>query len=74
MNMIAIEDTLLERFHRLAAETHRTETDIINDALASYLDVDENYVRVLHGRLDSANRGEFASDEEVDKFFSAHGD
>ena len=74
MNMIAIEDTLLERFHRLAAETHRTETDIINDALASYLDVDESYVRVLRSRLDSANRGEFASDEEVDKFFSAHGD
>jgi predicted transcriptional regulator len=74
MNMIAIEDTLLERFHRLATETHRAEADIIRDALASYLDADENYVRVLHKRLDSANRGEFASDQEVDRFFSSHGD
>lgn len=29
MNMIAIEDSLLERFHRLANEMQRPEADII---------------------------------------------
>ena len=74
MNTIQIEDTLLERFHRLAAETHQAEADVIHDALTSYLDADEYYVRVLRGRLDSADRGKFASDREVDQFFHAHSD
>ena len=74
MNMIAIEDTLLERFHHLANETQRAESDIIHDALESYLNSDENYVRILGQRLESADHGVFASEAEVAGFFAAHSD
>lgn len=74
MNTIAIEDKLLERFHLLARETHRPEAEIINEALSSYLDRDTLYVEVLHQRLAAADRGEFASDQQVDHFFTTLGD
>ncbi len=74
MNMIAIEDNLLERFHRLACETNRTEEDIIKEALSSYLNNDAQYVEVLRQRMEAADRGEFASEEEVSRFFATRGD
>ena len=38
MNMITIEDSLLGRFHHLASETQRPETDIIvNQCLSEIL-------------------------------------
>ena len=74
MNPIAIEDKLLERFHHLARETHRSEAEIINEALSSYLDGDARYVEVLRQRLEAANRDEFASDQQVDHFFTTLGD
>lgn len=73
MNMIAIDDKLLEQFHRLASETHRLEADIINEALSSYLDSDSQYVEVLRQRLEAADRGEFASERQVNDFFATLG-
>jgi predicted transcriptional regulator len=74
MNTIAIEDKLLERFHLLARETHRPEAEIINEALSSYLDRDALYVEVLRQRLDAADRGEFAGDQQVDHFYTTLSD
>lgn len=74
MNTIAIEDNLLERFHLLALETHRPEAEIINEALSSYLDRDAKYVEILRQRLAAADRGEFASDQQVEHFFTTLGD
>jgi predicted transcriptional regulator len=74
MNMIAIEESLLERFHRLASETHRTEAEIIEEALSIYINNDAQYVEVLCQRMDAADRGEFASEQQVSHFFSTLGD
>jgi len=72
--MIAIEDNLLERFHRLALETHRPETDIVQEALSIYLNNDAQYVEVLRQRMEAADRGEFASDQQVENLFATLGD
>ena len=56
MNMIAIEENLLERFHRLACETHRTEAEIIEEALSIYINTDTQYVEVLRQRMGAAER------------------
>lgn len=74
MNMIAIEDSLLERFHRLASETQRPEADIIKEALSSYLNNDAQYTEILRQRMESADRDEFASEQEVSQFFNQLGD
>lgn len=74
MNMIAIEENLLERFHRLACETHRTEAEIIEEAHSLYINTDTQYVEVLRQRMGAADRGEFASEQQVNHFFSTLGD
>ncbi len=73
-NMIEIEDSLLERFHRLASETQRSEADIIKEALSCYLNNDAQYAKILRQRIDSADQCEFASAQEVSNFFTTLGD
>jgi predicted transcriptional regulator len=71
---IRIEPDMQRRFHELAEATHRPESEIVREALASYLEADRHYVEVLRRRVDSADRGEFASDEETEAFFAKHGE
>jgi len=71
---IIIEQEMQRQFHQLAAETHRTESEIIHEALAGYLAADHHYVEVLKQRIAAADRDEFASEEEVEAFFSERGE
>lgn len=71
---IAIEPDRQRQFHQLAEEMHRPATEIIREALASYLAADRHYVEILRRRIESANRGMFASEEEADAFFAKYGD
>ena len=66
---LIIEHKLQQQFHQLAEETKRTESEIIHEALTGYLAADQHYVEVLKQRIAAADRGEFASDAEVDAFF-----
>jgi predicted transcriptional regulator len=72
MNQIIVALEVLERFHELAKATHRSETEIINEALTGYLNADRRYVEKLTERVAAADRGEFASEEEVARFFAEH--
>lgn len=72
MNQIAVAPEVLERFHELAAATHRSDAEVIDEALNSYLAADRRYVTVLAERIAAADRGEFASDAAVDRFFADH--
>lgn len=70
---VIIEQEFQQQFHQLAKETHRTEAEIIHEALAGYLAADRHYVEVLKQRIAAADRGEFASEDEVESFFSEQG-
>jgi predicted transcriptional regulator len=72
MNQIVVAPEVLDRFHELAKATHRSETEIINEALTGYLTADRRYVETLAARIAAADRGEFASEEEVARFFAEH--
>ena len=67
---LIIEQEMQRQFHQLAKETHRTESEIIHEALAGYLAADQHYVEVLKQRIAAADRGEFADDSEVKTFFA----
>ena len=67
---LIIEQEMQRQFHKLAKETHRTESEIIHEALAGYLAADQHYVEVLKQRVAAADRGEFADDSEVKAFFA----
>lgn len=69
---IAIEPEMQRQFHQLAEEAQRPETEIIREALAAYLAADRRYVEVLRQRVESADRGELASDEEANAFFTKY--
>lgn len=71
---LIIEQEIQRQFHQLAEETHRTESEIIHEALAGYLAADHHYVEVLKQRVAAADRGEFASEEEVKAFFAERGE
>ena len=71
---LIIEQEMQRQFHQLAEETHRTESEIIHEALAGYLAADHHYVEVLKQRIAAADRGEFASEKEVEAFFAERGE
>lgn len=68
--MLVLKQDIQRQYHQLAEETKRTESEIINEALAGYLAADQHYVEVLKNRVIAADRGEFASDAEVAAFFA----
>ena len=72
METLIIEQELQRQFHKLAEETHRSESEIIHEALTGYLAADHHYIEVLKQRIAAANRGEFASENEVETFFAEH--
>jgi predicted transcriptional regulator len=72
MSQIVVAREVLDRFHELAEATHRSEAEIINEALTGYLTADRRYVEILAERVAAADRGKFASEEEVDRFFAEH--
>jgi len=67
---LVVAQEMQRQFHQLAKETNRTESEIIHEALAGYLAADHHYVEVLKQRVAAADRGEFASEEEVEAFFT----
>ena len=74
MNQIVIAPEVLEHFHELAKTTHRSDAEVIDEALNSYLAADRHYLKVLAARIAAADRGEFVSDEEAARFFAEHGE
>lgn len=72
MNRIVVAPEVLDRFHELAKATHRSETEIINEALTGYLTADSRYAEILAERIAAADRGEFVSEEEAARFFAEH--
>lgn len=72
MNQIDVAPEVLKRFHELAAATHRSDAEIIGEALNGYLEADRHFVAILEERIAAADSGELASDETVAEFFANH--
>ena len=70
MKQIVVFPEILDRFRVLAEATHRSETEIINEALAGYLATDSRNVELLAARVAAADRGDFATQTEVAQFFA----
>lgn len=58
--------------HALAEETHRTEADMINEALTAFLAHERWAIDRMREGLAQAKRGEFVPDEEMDALFSRY--
>ncbi len=72
--VLEINPDLKAQLHLLAEETHRTETELANEALTAFLEHDR-YIRTkIQKGLDQATRGEFVPDDEMEAFFAEHSD
>jgi predicted transcriptional regulator len=58
--------------HALAEETHRGETEMLNEALATYLAHERWAIGRMREGLAEAERGEFVPDEEMEAFFARY--
>jgi predicted transcriptional regulator len=72
VDTVVIEPEMQRQFHQLAEEVQRPEAEIIREALAGYLAADRRYVDVLRQRIEAAEGGQFASDDEADAFFAKY--
>ena len=61
------------KLERLTQVTGRTKSFLAVQALTSYVETEAWQVRDIEAGLAEADRGEFASAEEVASFFAEHG-
>lgn len=71
---VAIRPDLQTQLGNLATEMHRSESELVNEALESYLQRTQIYIARLKQRVAEADAGQFATDEEVENFFLTHGE
>ncbi len=74
MSALEIRSDLKIQLDHLAAASHRDENDLANEAVALYLAQHRRITaRILEG-WEQAQRREFVSDEEMEKFFAHYTD
>jgi predicted transcriptional regulator len=60
----------IDQLDRLARQQRRDRTQLIEDAIEQYLELESMQLAKIEEGIESADRGEFASDEEVQAEFS----
>jgi len=71
---LEINSDIKAQLHHLAEETHRSETELANEALSAFL-AHDRYIRAkIKKGLEQAQHGEFVPDSEMDAFFAEHAD
>jgi predicted transcriptional regulator len=72
--ILEIRPELKAQLDCLAMETHRSESELVNEALESYLQRTQLYITRLKQRVAEADAGQFVPDHEMENFFLAHGE
>lgn len=64
---------VFDQLEELAKATDRTKSFVTVEALSTYLDTQAWQIREVTEALAEADRGEFATDEEVNAIFAKYG-
>ena len=64
---------LASQLEALTKATGRTKSFLAVEALRGYIEAQSWQVRDIQAGIDEANRGEFASEQEVSQFFAKYG-
>lgn len=72
--VLEISADLKDQLDHLAEETHRSETDLANEAVVLYLRHQHKIIGRIQEGLAQARRGEFVPDDEMESFFASHGE
>ena len=68
----AVDLDLVGRIETLAERTQQSERDIVDAALRGYLDWQDELVNRVQQGIDAADRGDFATAEEVERVFDKY--
>ncbi|NGY06622.1 CopG family ribbon-helix-helix protein [Solimonas terrae] len=68
---IRLEDDTKDRLDKLAEATQRSRSFLAAEAIRDYVALNEWQVGEIREALKEADRGEFASDAEVKRFFDS---
>jgi len=71
---LEIRPELKMQLDHLAEEIHRSESELANEAVALYLAQQRHIIGRIQEGLAQAQRGEFATDEEMEAFFARYTD
>ena len=71
---LEIRPELQAQLDSLAMETHRSESELVNEALESYLQRTQLYITRLKQRVAEADAGQFVPNHEMENFFLTHGE
>jgi len=63
---------LLRRVEALVSRTQMSREEIINDALRGYLDWQEEFLSRIQQGMEAADRGDFATEEEVERVLNKY--
>ena len=69
---LEIRSDLKIQLDHLAEESHRSESDLANEAVALYLAQQRRISARIQEGLAQAQRGEFVSDEDMEAFFARY--
>lgn len=69
---LEIRPDLKIQLDHLAEESHRSESDLANEAVALYLAQQRRIAARIQEGLAQAQRGEFVTDEEMEAFFARY--
>jgi RHH-type transcriptional regulator, rel operon repressor / antitoxin RelB len=70
---VRVPISVFDQLEELAKATARTKSFVTVEALSSYLDAQSWQIREVMAGLEEAERGEFATDEEVNAVFAKYG-
>ena len=70
---ISIDETTLTALDDLAVRTDLSREALVHQALENYLELQAWQLKKIQGGLAAADRGDFATDEEVTAVFSKYG-
>ena len=73
-SVLEISSEIKAQLHHLAETTHRSETELANEALTSFIEHDAYIRSKIQKGIEQAKRGDFVPDSEMDKFFAEHSD
>jgi predicted transcriptional regulator len=69
---LEIRSDLKIQLDHLAEESHRSESDLANEALTLYLAQQRRITARIQEGLAQTQRGEFVTDEEMEAFFARY--
>jgi len=70
---LRLPEALYKQLATLAKATQRTKSLLAIDALTSYVQSESSQVRDINEGIEEANRGEFATEAQVEAVFSKFG-